>query len=85
MHAWFHENVTLQFMHAYLQVLAIEFIAFAIEFIILAIEYSTFYQFQLSFSVSSITLHGENDLSCEKEAGFPVNSVMTNFHAKATK
>jgi len=40
--------------------------------------------FTISFSVSNITLHGENDSPCEKEAGYPVNSVMKNFHAKVT-
>ena len=45
---------------------------------------SAFYQLQLYFSVSIITLHGKNDSSCEKEAGYPVNSVMTNFRAKVT-
>jgi len=27
--------------------------------------------------------HGKNASPCEKEAGYPVNSVMPNFHAKA--
>ena len=44
---------------------------------------SAFYKLQLSISVSSIILHGKNDSPCEKEAGYPVNSVMTNFRAKA--
>jgi len=44
---------------------------------------SAFYQLQLSFSASSIALHGENDSPCEKEAGYSVNSIMTNFRAKA--
>jgi len=54
--------------------LAIEFVALAIEFVALAIE----------FIALSITLHGENDSPSEKEAGYPVNSFMINFLAKAT-